>query len=468
MMKKWIALLLLAAMMMGAMSAGAEVAAPVDEPVLARVGEEPVLLSEVQAILPHLGEYLNEETGLRQAVDFVVNQRLLEKKIAELGMNSFTEEEEATFAAEAQTQWDEAIESYVRFYQSEDTEEARAAMRDQAIAYYTEQGYSPEALQRSAKQGAALNRLTEHLMDGYEPTEEEIQQTFQQFGASYQENYQDNIMAYEYNTIYGNQPSWYTPEGYRGIIHILLQPDAALMDNYARLVAAYEEQQSQQGSEATEPDAGEQAPEAAEASEAPAAEAADLPEVVTKDMVDQARQAILDSVKTEVDSIYAAINAGESFESIIGRLGQDPGMQVPENLENGYMVHRDSVVWDPVFTQAAFSEKMQQVGDVSDPVVGSNGVHILKYKRDVEAGLNMTEQIRADIADYLRAVKENSVFMEALETWKQEANVVFYDDAILAAAAAMQPAQTLPETPEAVESDEGEQPVAEEAETPAP
>ncbi len=460
MMKKLLAMLVAAALLLGTAGVMAQEAT---DPVLATVGDENVLLSEVEGVLPHLANYMEEGNDYRQAIDFVIQQRLLEKKIAEMGLDTFTEEEEASFTAEAQAQWDAGIESYVSYYLSEDTEEARATLKDQAQDYYNEQGFSQETLKENLRQRAALDRLTEQLVGDYEPTEEEVEATFQQFGESYELNYKDNIMAYEYNTIYNQQPSWYTPEGYRGIIHILLQPEAALMDNYARLVAAFEEQQSQQGSEDTQPEA--EQPEAAQ----PEGEQAETteqekPESVTQEMVDAARQAILDSMKAEIDSIYATLEGGESFEDVIARLGQDPGMQVPENLANGYMVHRDSVVWDPAFTRAAFSDKMQQVGDVSDPVVGTNGIHILKYHRDVPSGLLMTDQIRADIVDYLRAVKENEVYTNALNTWRDEANVVYNEEAILAAqSAAVQQLQEVPQdAPEAVDT-EGEAVPSEEA-----
>lgn len=460
MLKKRLALLMAVAMMLGALGILAEDAAPVQDPVLATVGDEVITLSEVEALLPQLAHLLQEGDDYRQAVDVLVQQRVLQKQIVSQGLDAFTPEEEAAFAAEAQTQWDAGIESYVSYYLSEDTPEARAQLKDQAEDFYAEQGFTLQDLADSLRQRASMDRLSEQLMGDYEPAEEEIQETFQRFGEAYQENYQDNIMAYEYNTMYNQQASWYTPEGYRGIIHILLQPDPALMDNYTRLMAAHEEQQSQQASETTQP---EDASQGEEQADTPVTEAQ---EPVTQEMVDAARQAILDSQKEAIEGIYASLQAGESFESLIAQLGQDPGMQMTDNLQNGYMVHRDSVVWDPVFTQAAFSEKMVQVGDVSDPVVGSNGIHILKYLRDVPAGLHMTEQIRQEIVDYLMAVKENEVFSLALQGWEQEANVVYHEEAIMAAqSAVVSPEQPWLEGPEAVEP-QGEEPVEDPVDVP--
>ena len=38
-----------------------------------------------------------------------------------------------------------------------------------------------------------------------------------------------------------------------------------------------------------------------------------------------------------------------------------------DNLRDGYPVHKESIVYDPAFTSAAFSDRMNRVGDVSNP-----------------------------------------------------------------------------------------------------
>ena len=70
------------------------------------------------------------------------------------------------------------------------------------------------------------------------------------------------------------------------------------------------------------------------------------------------------------------------------------------NLNNGYNVHMDSIMWDPAFTAAAFS--VDNIGDVSQPVVGSYGVHIVCYKRDVPAGaVELTDALAAQLQEEL-------------------------------------------------------------------
>ena len=428
------------------------VATPVaqSDVALATVNGEPVMLSEAQMMIPQLSDYMTDATDYQYVVDFLIRQRVMEKKIKDMGFDVFTQEEMDAFGKDAQAQWEQGIEDYVSYYLSEDTQEARDALRVQAEAYYKAQSFGLEELTLSVKNRASIDRMSSYLVGGYEPTQEEIDAAFQQFGLSYQQNYENNVMAYEYNTLYNQQTSWYTPVGYRGIIHILLQPDTALMDSYTQLSSAFEEQQSALGGQQAVVDP------AATATVSPAVSA----EPVTQEMVDAARQAILDSVKAQTDEIYAKLAAGETFESLIAQYGKDPGMSDETSLKDGYMVHKDSVVWDLAFTAGAFSDKMAQVGDVSDPIVSANGVHILKYLRDVPSGLIMTDAIRAEIVDYLKSTKENAAYEEAYAIWEKEMTIVYNQEAITQAteaAIALQPEevvetqdlQALPATDEA-------------------
>lgn len=402
------------------LSAVGALAQPADDLVLATFNGEEILKSEVDAVIPQLSGYMTDDSDYRYAAEYVIQTRILNLKIQELGFNTFSADEEASFVAEAETQWEEGIDSYVSYYLAEDSEEARAQLRTQAEEYYKLNGLTLASLEDNIRHGAAMDKLVDYLVGEDDPTEDQIQATFQQYGESYRQNYQDNILAYEYNTYYYQQPSWYTPEGYRGIIHILLNPDAEMLEKYSTLSSLYEEQQSDQDGEGTEAETPEGTPEGAQ-------------EEVTPELIEQARLAVLESVRSQTDEIYARLSSGESFESLIAQFGQDPGMQDEQTLSEGYSVHKESVIWDPVFTQAAFSDKMGNVGDVSDPVIGSYGVHILKYLRDVPSGLIMTDSIRSEIIDFLKAVKENDAIMTAIADWTAQYEITYNEENIQAA-----------------------------------
>ncbi|HHT08257.1 MAG TPA: hypothetical protein GX006_07130 [Clostridiales bacterium] len=434
--KKLIAVFMVLIMGLSALSSLAE--APAEDPVLATVNGKEITKSQVDAEIVQMlnNQFVDDETQYATVLQFMVNRELITKKIADLGFDQFTKEEEDAFLSEAQQQLDKAIETYADYYQSADSEKAREDAVAQARDSFAAQGVTVELIAQDVKNRAGLDRLNEYLLGGYEPSLEEVQSVFQEVGGMYKQQFENDIAQYEYMTQYGGQNSWFTPEGYRSVVHILLKADDALLENYKALNAAFEEQQQHQDSVPVE--------NGAEATEQPAEEKKE----VTQQMLDEARQAVLDSKKADIDQIYERLNRGESFIDLIKEYGEDPGMTVPSNLEEGYAVHAQSILYDPAFTAAAFSEKMQKVGDVSDPAVSTFGIHILHYLRDLPSGLELTDAIRQEIEDYLTAKKQNEVFQQALTTWAQQEQIVYFQEAIDAATAQAQQRINPQENPE--------------------
>jgi len=434
--KKLIAVFMVLIMGLSALSSLAE--APAEDPVLAAVNGKETTKSQVDAEIVQMlnNQFVDDETQYATVLQFMVNRELITKKIADLGFDQFTKEEEDAFLSEAQQQLDKAIETYADYYQSADSEKAREDAVAQARDSFAAQGVTVELIAQDVKNRAGLDRLNEYLLGGYEPSLEEVQSVFQEVGGMYKQQFENDIAQYEYMTQYGGQNSWFTPEGYRSVVHILLKADDALLENYKALNAAFEEQQQHQDSVPVE--------NGAEATEQPAEEKKE----VTQQMLDEARQAVLDSKKADIDQIYERLNRGESFIDLIKEYGEDPGMTVPSNLEEGYAVHAQSILYDPAFTAAAFSEKMQKVGDVSDPAVSTFGIHILHYLRDLPSGLELTDAIRQEIEDYLTAKKQNEVFQQALTTWAQQEQIVYFQEAIDAATAQAQQRINPQENPE--------------------
>ena len=443
---------LLVALLMGLTStlALAEAPAQPEDPVLALVDGKEITKSQVEAEIGNYlaNNYIENEADYNTVLQYMVQRELVSKKIAELQFDQFSKEEEDSFVSEAQQQFDKALSTFADHYQSAEGDQAREEAVKMAQGMFAAQGLTVERVAEDLKHRASLDRLYQYLLGGYEPSPEEVQKVFDEVGAMYQAQYENDIAQYEYATQFANQSSWYTPPGFRGVLHILLKPDEALMNNYKALTAAFEEQQQKDDEVPLEN--GEEEKKETETPETP----------VTQEMLDEARQKVMESRKADVDLIYQRLGRGESFLDLIKEYGEDPGMTVEANLQEGYSVHAQSILYDPAFTAAAFSEKMQKVGDVSDPALSSFGIHILLYLRDVPSGLMLTDVIRQEIEDYLTAKKQNETFSAALETWKQQDNVVFHqeaiDAAILAAQQRIQEAQDKPLT--ATPSEEEQKP----------
>ncbi|MDO5022660.1 MAG: peptidylprolyl isomerase [Eubacteriales bacterium] len=388
--------------------------------VLATVEDTQIYQSQADEIMPAFVNYnyINTQSDYQTVVTYLVQQEVMRRKIADMKFDEFSEEELHAIQEDAKAEWEKYVESYISQNISEDTQEARDAARINAEEFFTANGLTLDAIVESLKQSESINKMRDYLLGGYAPTDQEVEELFQTVGAQYKEQYENNIATYEAMTHYYNQPSWYTPEGYRGIIHILVKVDEDILEQYMAMQAAYEEQNSDN-------------PETPSANEEQTAENAQVvTEPVTLEQIEEAKQTVLNSQKETIDKIYQRLANGESFEKLIEEFGTDPGMLNAENVKNGYSVHKDSVVYDPAFTKAAFSDKMNEVGDVSDPAVGNYGIHILKYQRDVPSGLIMTDAIHEEISSALLMQKENEVFSQAFASWESALNISYNQENI--------------------------------------
>ncbi|MBP3638024.1 MAG: peptidylprolyl isomerase [Clostridia bacterium] len=343
------------------------------------------------------------------AVEYAVQLEVMEQKAVEMGYDQFTEEEKAQIAEQNTAEWNQLVDMYVSYYggvTAESTEEEKAAARVSMLSMLESMGLTEAAMLENTMENTVLDRVEASMVEGVTVTDEEVKALFDEYVKQDEANYKEDVGMYEYMTQYYGEPAYYTPEGYRGITHILLEVDQELLGNYQALTAELEEQQ-----------------DAAENPEA-ATEGTEETTPVTQADVDAAYQAIIDSVQPTIDEINQKLADGVSFADLIVEYGTDPGMDQEPAKSEGYSVHMDSIIWDPVFVRAAFS--VNNVGDIAAPVVGSYGVHIVQYTRDVPAGaVEYTEDIALALHEAALSEKENEQFNTTMEAWLA-ASVVSY------------------------------------------
>ena len=453
MLKRFLCMLLSLMLLAGMTAALAEESAPAEADASAEAAaetEEPVLLvtingeeipSDHEEVEYWINYYLYQLSGsgydvsdpeMLQAVNqyALLNTMrfiLIRQKAAELGLDSFTDEEKAEWEKAAKDNWELAVESYTQGVTDESADDEKAAARADAIAALKNDGYEEDSYIQGYVDSEISNELINRLMDytgeGITVEDDEIQAYFNELVEEDKANYADDISNYEFLTQYYQQPSYYMPEGYRGINHILLKVDDTLLNTWKDLTARYEEQKAAEESPEetiTPVDAEPETDDEAEPEGTPEPTA----EPVTEEMVEAARQAILDSVKPTVDEIKAKLADGASFDDLILEYGTDPGMQDEATRTSGYPVHKESIIWDPAFTAGAIA--LEKVGDVSEPVVGQYGVHILHYLRDIPGGaIELTEEMKNEFHDDLLEQKRNAALNAALDKWLEESDIVY-------------------------------------------
>ena len=315
-----------------------------------------------QSMLSYYGQYYdttNEslQAAIRQsALEVAVQYELMNQKLVELGL-SLTDEEIAAVEAEAQTNWDAAVQNGMEYMGITDdsTDEERASAMVEVLSSLEAEGFTEESYKASCVEEAGYNKLMDDIVKDVTVSDEDVQAEFDSLVEADKEKYEGHVDQYE-NDQYMNRmyaaygytdyitPQYYVPSGYRGVSHILLDVDDTLMETYTNLLATYEEQQDQI-------EAGEEVTE----------------ELVTLEQVEAAKQAIIDSVQPTIDEINQKLADGVSFDELIQEYGTDPGMQDAATRAEGYSVHMDSTNWDAAFTAGAFT--MEKIGDISEPVV---------------------------------------------------------------------------------------------------
>lgn len=335
---------------------------------------------------------------------------------------TLTDEQKAQATEEADTTWNNSL-NYVLQEQygisEASTEEEKNTALASALALLESMGYTQEAMVEEALTNAKWSAIMDAMCADITVTDEQVQAYLDEQIASQVELYGNDPSYYEMMQYYG-YPTYYRPEGYRAVTHILLKVDDTLLQTYSNLSATFEEQAAAAEAEVPE---GEE-PAAAEET----AEAEEPAEPVTAEQVEEARQAILASVQSTVDEIMAKFNAGTSFADLIVEYGNDPGMQQEGMLETGYEVAAGSIMWDLPFRDGAMA--IANVGEVSEPVVGANGVHIIYYLKDVPGGpVTITptefESIRAELLSEATDSHINNTVIARLGT----AEIVYTDAA---------------------------------------
>ena len=361
------------------------------------------------------------------ALDYAATYAVMGQLEEQNGL-ALTEEETAAAQAEGEAAWESLVQQYLDYYgglTDESTEEEKTVARTNALVALESMGYTESSYVDSYIDDALYNKLYDFLTTGAEVTDEEVQAAFDSAVEQDKETYEGNVAMYEYYTGYYGMESYYIPEGFRGCTQILLEVDEELLTNYTDLAAKLEEQESATTETVTDADAAtdEATEEPAETAEA----TAEPEEVVTQEQVDAAKAAIIASVQDKVDDINTRLAAGEDFLTLVDEYNVDPGMTQEPYRTEGYPVAQDSILYDPEFIKAAFS--VNEIGELSEPYVGSYGVYLVRYQCDIPAGpVELTDEIKADLKETALTEKKSTLFNDALNAAKAEANIVYSDE----------------------------------------
>lgn len=361
------------------------------------------------------------DTEIKQdCVQTLVQSAVLAMKAAELGLDQLDEATLADLEVKADENFENYIESIKSYFESDDADEDK--VREDSIAYLESLGYTRDAILESLKLSYVDEALYDYVTADVIVTEEDIQAAYEEQLASDKESYTSD---YTYNTSRNNGATiLWNPEGYRQIKHVLIMFD----DDQSTL---YSELNSTLTSLEDELDAILNPAETEEPAED--TEDAEVAETRTEEEV----RADIDAVQADIDALYAELlpeaqevidkfNVGTSFADLIEAYNDDPGMQNEPTKTNGYAVSADSIVWETPFTEGAMS--LSAVGDISEPVYGSNGIHIIYYEADITPGDVALDVVRESLELSALETKLSSTYSDTVNAWISAANPVYHYD----------------------------------------
>ena len=367
-----------------------------------------------------LSAYGMEESVKRDIVQSVVETEVLLAKAAELGLDQFDEDAEAGFVAEAQATMDEYIGYYIDYYYP-DAEEVTDEMRAEAEEYWLNNGLVPEEVAETLREEAELNAVREYTTKDVEVTEEDVQAAYEALVAQNKDSYTED-RTYTSDRSSGVPIAW-NPEGYRAVKHVLIMFDDEQAQQYSDL-------QNQLSSLNAEREAIlNPAEEAEEEEDAEDAEATPEPRDLSAVDADIAAcgmeiEQLYAQLQPTAEEVIKAFEDGTEFDALIEQYNADPGMQNEPTASQGYAVAENSTYWEQAFTDGAMA--IENIGEISEPVFGSNGIHIIYYMADIEPGETGLESVRESVTQDAEEQKLQAAYDDQVAAWMEEANVEYH------------------------------------------
>ena len=400
-MKKLIRLLAVALAVM--MLAGCSLVTVNEEKiVVATVGDETITKADFNegfnALLSQYGYTQDSEeiadqlkTLKENYIAQMVEDKVLERKIKELGLDQVTDEEKAAAEQEIQDWYDEQYAALVENFKTDDTVEDPEAKAAETIENYLSQyGLTLDQMKENSVASISSDKLYDYVTKDVTVTEEEAKIEFANKVAAAKEKYDADLSAYV-SDFENGATIYYTPKGCYYIKHILI----SLTDEQKQDIKNLR---------------------------------ADDDETVAA-TADEKREEYLLTIREKAESVLKLVDEGGDFDALMEEYGEDPGMKEEPYKTQGYLISENTLdKYYDGFGIAAIS--LKNIGDVSNPVETEAGYHFIQYTSDAEVKDTPFEDVKQAIIDKLTEDEKVAIYNDCLEKWKEEIKIEKYYDRV--------------------------------------
>lgn len=390
-MKKLIRLLAVALAVM--MLAGCSLVTVNEEKiVVATVGDETITKADFNegfnALLSQYGYTQDSEAIADQIktlkenyIAQMVEDKVLEKKIKELGLDQVTDEEKAAAEQEIQDWYDEQYAALVENFKTDDTVEDPEAKAAETIENYLSQyGLTLDQMKENSVASISSDKLYDYVTKDVTVTEEEAKIEFANKVAAAKEKYDADLSAYV-SDFENGATIYYTPKGCYYIKHILI----SLTDEQKQDIKNLR---------------------------------ADDDETVAA-TADEKREEYLLTIREKAESVLKLVDEGGDFEALMEEYGEDPGMK-NEAYKNGYLTYAGDTGFVTEFADACAA--LTEDGMTSGLVASDFGYHIIRRVSTVPSGEATFEDVKDSLMESMLTDKKSTTYDQQVETWVKEVN----------------------------------------------
>ena len=360
--------------------------------VVATVGDETITKAEFNegfnALLSQYGYTQDSEeiadqlkTLKENYIAQMVEDKVLERKIKELGLDQVTDEEKAAAEQEIQDWYDEQYAALVENFKTDDTVEDPEAKAAETIENYLSQyGLTLDQMKENSVASISSDKLYDYVTKDVTVTEEEAKIEFANKVAAAKEKYDADLSAYV-SDFENGATIYYTPKGCYYIKHILI----SLTDEQKQDIKNLR---------------------------------ADDDETVAA-TADEKREEYLLTIREKAESVLKLVDEGGDFEALMEEYGEDPGMK-NEAYKNGYLTYAGDTGFVTEFADACAA--LTEDGMTSGLVASDFGYHIIRRVSTVPSGEATFEDVKDSMMESMLTDKKSTTYDQQVEAWVKEVN----------------------------------------------
>lgn len=320
-------------------------------------------------------------------LDAAVNDVLSRQKAKELGVDLTEEEQKAIdqemdeVLANIQTRAESYADAAIAADSTIDRDAYIAKEKEYMLESY---GINDGSYRKNLESQKLLEKLQEHLLNGYTPTDEEIQAWYDKNLESQKKEVEEtptSFAKYEDEGI-----ALYLPAGFRFVRDILI---------------SFDEETKTKIKELRDQDKDDEA--------------------------DAMRDEALKAIEGKANEAYEKATApGADFSAVLAEYTDDAGMKAEPSKDTGYRIYKDSKAYNETLIKTGMA--LGKVGDISKPAASDNGYYIIEYTSDMQSGQVALEDVKESVQTKMIADKKDELYQEALKKWTEESQIAKYND----------------------------------------